>query len=258
MVSIQKNQNLFDLVAGKRVAIVGPAPYLVDKELGSLLDDYDVICRPNDIIPPIDRRKDYASRTDIMFHGCGTPQLDVLKNKVSLALEHFKKLKLVVCPVILSEHSEMYFYLSWPDDYVSNVVRNFYELNKYDIPFYWIGVKDYKTLYGIVGQQPNVGVLAIIMLLCYPIEELFVSGYTFYLGGDKFEDQYYNKHYFDKLYQPPEKKYDVNGGHGYDANMTQIMFFKSLCEQQGNRIRVDSYLNDLLQLNHSNVVGLEY
>ena len=47
MPDISLDSNLLSLVEGKRVAVVGPAPYLKGRQMGSLFDNYDIIVRPN-------------------------------------------------------------------------------------------------------------------------------------------------------------------------------------------------------------------
>ena len=39
--------SLSEFVKNKRVAVVGPAAYLEGKNFGKLIDDYDVVVRPN-------------------------------------------------------------------------------------------------------------------------------------------------------------------------------------------------------------------
>lgn len=255
MFDISLNPNLMQLVAGKRVAIIGPSPHLVGKNQGSCFDDYDIVCRINDIIPLPNLRKDYGSRTDIMFHNFGTPWMDGLKRKIQGSKQHFDELKMAVCPVILSEHSEVSSYLSWPDNYISKVVNNFHSINENFIPFYWIGVKDYKTIYKLVGAQPNSGMMAILMLSKYPIKELLVSGFTFFAEGTKLEEVYCDGHW-DELEASKRNNYGIHSGHGYHANISQINLFKKFIKMHYNLIRVDSKLNDLLQLEHPSVLKL--
>ena len=54
---------LEEYLAGKRVALVGPAPYLIGQNRGRVIDDYDVVVR---IQPEIFCPEDYGSRTDIV------------------------------------------------------------------------------------------------------------------------------------------------------------------------------------------------
>ena len=174
MFDININEDLEKIVKDKKVAIIGPAPYLKGKNLGDTLEEADIICRINEFMPPNELHKDYGSRTDIMFHNFGTPWIKLHKEKIENNKEKFQQLKLVVCPTIKSEHSETN-YLSWSDDYVSNVVRNFNNIDTGDVPFYWLGVKDYKKIYSSIGVESNTGMLAIMILLHYPIKEILVS-----------------------------------------------------------------------------------
>ena len=254
MFDISINDDLKKIVEGKKVAVIGPAPYLKNKSLGKTLEEADVICRINEFMPPTELINDYGSRTDIMFHNFGTPWMKPHKEKIENNKERFSKLKLVVCPAIKSEHSEV-DYLSWGDDYISNVVRNFNEVETGDVPFYWIGVKDYKKIYRAVGAESNTGMLAIMMLLHYPIKELLVSGFTFYLGGNTYDDLYYRGHF-------PQEHIDgntfgIHAGHGYHANTRQIEVFRALCSHFGPLIRVDSYIDNLLQIQHPSQLRLE-
>jgi hypothetical protein len=254
MFDIAINKTLESIVRGKKVAVIGPAPYLKGKKLGKVLEGYDVVCRINEFMTPEDLVQDYGKRTDIMFHNFGTPWMKPHKEKIENNQDCFKQLKLVVCPAIKSEHAETN-YLSWSDDYVSNVVRNFNDVETGDVPFYWLGIRDYKKIYSSVGAESNTGMLAIMMLLHYPIKELLVSGFTFYLGGNTYDDLYYRGHF-------PQEHIDgntfgIHAGHGYHANMRQIEVFRILCSKFGPTIKVDSYINNLLQMQHPSLLKIE-
>ena len=82
---------------------------------------------------------------------------------------HWEDLKMVVCPTIKAL-GEQWDYLGWSDDYVSDVVKNFESVNHCNIPFYWVGVRDYKSLWSMVGVEPNCGILAIMISLCYNVQ----------------------------------------------------------------------------------------
>ena len=118
---ITKNEYLNNLLDGKRIVIVGPSPHLVDQNIGSTIDDYDVVCRVNDIIPVSELRKDYGKRTDILFHNCSTDGMPGLIEKIEHNKTHWENLKMVVCPSIkaLGPQND---YLSWSNDYISDVV----------------------------------------------------------------------------------------------------------------------------------------
>tara|TARA_R110000824_G_scaffold27618_1_gene93662 strand:- start:6941 stop:7681 length:741 start_codon:yes stop_codon:yes gene_type:complete len=245
MFDISLNENILSLVKGKRVAVVGPAPYLVDSYMGEEIDGYDTIARPNAFVIPTNIQKDYGSRTDIMFHNLGTPWQEGLKEQIKNDEDSFKNLKMVGCLATKSDHSETNF-LNWPEDYVSNVVRNFNEINKYSLPFYWIGNKDYRTLYERIGVEPNTGLMTAAVMLCYPVKEIFVSGFSFYLQGSTHNTTYYEGF----LSEADKKIYNgrYGSGHGSHANKVQIDFFKMLAKENPTVIKIDKTMKKLLKL----------
>tara|TARA_R100000995_G_scaffold71200_1_gene39844 strand:+ start:2113 stop:2850 length:738 start_codon:yes stop_codon:yes gene_type:complete len=245
MPDISLDKNLLSLTEGKRVAVVGPAPYLIGSGDGAKIDEYDLVVRPNAFSVPSDLRQDYGSRTDIMFHNLGTPWQEGLKEQIKNDQESFKNLKMVGCLATKSQHSETNF-LSWPEGHVSNVVRNFNEINKYDVPFYWIGNKDYRTLYNEIGVEPNTGIMTITVLLRYPVSELFVTGFSFYLQGNTHDATYYQGF----LAESDKKVYKGFYGkrHGDRANQVQINFFKTLTRNNPEKLKVDEPIKKLLQL----------
>ena len=101
-----------------------------------------------------------------------------LKEQVQNNPEDFKQLKMVVCPIIKSDHSEVN-YMSWPDNHVSACATNFNQVNKHNVPFYWIGVKDYQKIYKQVGVEPYTGIMTICTLLNYPVQEMYIAGFDF-------------------------------------------------------------------------------
>ena len=244
MFDISLNDNLLSLVEGKRVAVVGPAPYLRDSNAGEDIDSYDIIVRPNSFQIPSYLKKDYGSRTDIMFHNLGTPWQEGLKEQIKQNEQSFKKLQMVGCLATKSDHSETNF-LNWPEDHVSNVVRNFKEVNNYNIPFYWIGNTDYRKLYRRIGVEPNTGMMTITVLLHYPIKEFFVTCFSFYLLGNTYDTTYYHGY----LAEADKKIYNgkYGTGHGDHVNNVQIEFFKTLIKENSSVLTTDKTIKMLLE-----------
>lgn len=248
MKKLEINKDLYDIVQGKTVALIGPAGYLQGKNLHKHLDDYDVVCRPNEIIPLKQQRLDYGNRTDIMFCNFGTQWMPGIKRKIESEdrREYFKNLKLVVCSATKASHQDVDF-LNWPDNHVSQVVHNFQDINEYDLPFYWIGVRDYNRIYAEIGVEFHTGMASIVTLLNYPIKELLITGFSFYTGGERYEDLYCPGH-MDKA--------DTDGrtfGHGSHAAMVQLSYFKRLLSLN-SCIKIDPYMNTMLDLNHDNLL----
>ena len=56
---------LFEIIKNKRVAIVGPSSSLENKNMGSLIDTYDIVIKINNFsnLPS----SDYGNKIDILF-----------------------------------------------------------------------------------------------------------------------------------------------------------------------------------------------
>jgi len=231
------NPILSSLVENKRVIVVGPAVSLVGKSEGAIIDDYDVVVRVNQFSVPKEIHKDYGSRTDIMFHNCGTPWMPGLEELAEKKPDELNALKMVVCPIIKADHSETNFH-SWADDHISACAYNFKSIST-EIPFYWIGVRNYLEVYRRIGYEPYTGIMTICALLHYPIKELYITGFDFYT--DK-------RAYCDGILASvdAEHYYRNSGGtHGPGSNEAQIVFLKDLCHSFPN-LSVDDKIKEIL------------
>ncbi len=242
---IKQDPRLLELVKGKNICLVGPAPYLVERARGKEFDNYDLIARPNEIIPLPNLRKDYGNRTDLLFCNFGTPWMPGIERKIALNDNngHFKNIKMVIGSAIKSDHSEGNF-LEWSDDYVSNVPRNFQSINEHNLPFYWIGVRDYKNLHNIIGVEFNTGIAAIAILLHYPIAKLNLAGFTFYHGGNSYKELYCEGHMDSQ--DTDGRSFGISAGHGQIAHMRQLHFFKILYEKFKDKIIIDDTMRQII------------
>ena len=232
------DSRLLSLLKGKRVAIVGPAAYLTGKGHGKEIDQYDVVIRPNAFSVPLKAQTDYGRRTDIMFHNMGTPWMPGLKEQVKENPDALKSLKMVVCPVIKADHSEVNF-MSWPDTHISACATNFDQFNKDNIPFWWVGVANYKKMYREVGCQPYSGIITLLIASkCYP-SELLLTGFDFYLGSGLYYEDYLAPV---DSYQERSNK---GGSHGSGCNSKNLECAKRW-ENTESFSKVDSHLRNLL------------
>lgn len=231
----EKSEKLSKLVKDKRVVLVGPAQYLVGKGLGSAISGYDTICTVN-YMSPGKFTADYGDRTDIMFYNCSTASIKQMDQHFKDNPEFTKELKLVACPVVKALGPDKW--TTWGNNHVSAVVTNFKGINKYNIDFHWIGVKNYRYLFNLMGcREPNSGPLAMMMILEHEPKELFITGFTFYMDSGAYFSGYAT--------QAPGWK----GVPGHPQR-DQINFFKKHILP---KIKIDSHLNKLLKLNHNNV-----
>jgi hypothetical protein len=233
----EKNEKLSELIENKTVVLVGPAQYLMNKNLGNIINQFDVVCRVN-YMAPSEFINDYGDRTDIMFYNCATSSLEQMKQHFQEYPDFSKKLKLTVCPVVKVLGPENW--TEWDDEFIAPVVKNFNDINIYNGDFHWVGMRNYKYLFNLIKcVEPNSGVLAMPIILEHNPKEFFVTGFTFYRNK--------NDSYFEGY---ATKAQDWRGVSGHPQE-SQINFFQKFIGQ--HNIQIDSYLNNLLKLNHHNV-----
>lgn len=236
----KQSEELLRLIKNKSVVLVGPAQYLMGKRIGSFINSFDTTCRVN-YMAPSNLEEDYGNRADIMFYNCSALSLGQMKQHFEEYPDYSKKLKLTVCPVVKVLGPEKW--KEWGTDFVSPVVKNYESINIHNHNFHWIGMENYRYLFDLIAcQEPNTGLLAISIIMEHEPKEVFFTGFTFYE----------NKHdtYFPN-YATRDLKWTGVTGH---PQQLQKNFFKNKILPQG--IKIDSYLNDLLKLNHSNIYKL--
>lgn len=197
------NKELENLLKNKRVALVGPAPYLIGLGKGEIIDNYDIVVR---IQPEIYSPQDYGSRTDIVqscMNSSYSPK--IAKYLETIPKDKYPKFIISNNTVARETYQGSKVWFDVVDEY-----NNY--LEKYGVPFahlkqddgtfercalYWeIYAKKHiekigKT-YTVYSANLNSGYGACSMLLSYPIKELGVFGMDFYNFGNysKIEDKY--------------------------------------------------------------------
>lgn len=236
-------EGVLNTLKGKRVALIGPSPHLLGLKKGPMIDQCDIVCRVNDIVPS-NYAEDYGNKNDIIFHACPTLWIDNFANKLARDVETTKKIKYVICPKIKAIH-----------DGSGSVVDNFNNINKYDIPFWWIGESNYHYLHSQVGCEPNTGIMAIQILLACGVKELFLSGFSFYqqyTNNQKYGECYYNN----EEYSPHTQRKNTSPFSGHNQTL-QANYFKNLMFNYQKIVMVDSFINQMLDIQHPNVLELE-
>lgn len=249
--SCNTDQRLKEYLSGKKVAFVGPSPYLNGQNKGREIDSYDIVVRIQHDILNVD---DYGSRSDII-QSClnsnyGPPLVNHLKN-----VSEDKKPKFIICNDTASELKDNG---QWA--FVDEVYEPiFKEMN---IPLihlknedgtwdrwalYWeIYAKQHiekfaKGSYTTYSANFNSGYGALNVLMSYPLDELAVFGVDFYNTGiPQTNEQKYNQTYINT--------YGDEGRHlGPDKilhdQISQIMHCKNVLLKD-KRFKLDQVIYD--------------
>ena len=197
------NEELVEYLKDKKVALVGPAPYLIGKGRGTEIDSHDVVVR---IQPEIFSPEDYGSRTDIVqscMNSSYSPK--IARYLETIPKEQYPKFIISNNTVARETYPGSKIWADVVDEY-----DNY--LKKYGVPFahlrnddktfdrwalYWEiyakkHIEKIGDSYTIYSGNLNSGYGAYSMLLSYPIKQLSVFGMDFYNFGKyaKIEDKY--------------------------------------------------------------------
>lgn len=242
----KKDEELEKYLYNKKVALIGPAPYLQNYEIGEFLNKYDVLCRMNEIFP-VGQEKKYGSRTDIAFLNCASISVSDYIYKIRESLDISENMKYIICPVIKAQH-----------DWKGDVVENAKMLNICNIPFSWIGKENYTMIHKEIGVEPNTGLMSILILLQYPIKELFITGMTFY---SEFVGPVYDRNTYDIYYHREHTPFNLQIGafnpHLGHSQKEQINYFKNnILKKYFDKIKIDSHFSNILQVSYNNILQL--
>jgi hypothetical protein len=208
---------LSQFLDGKTVALVGSAAYLNDQRQGKLIDSYDVVVRVNHLHPikPF-MKKHIGRRTDIIYTEGGIPRItpDNLK-------ELFMDPPLMIVGLPVQDR-----------------IENLREVCAGKIPFSFIHESIYNNNSPL---KPLTGVAALHHLLSFPITELYMTGFSFYLDNERYnlEDSCDNHNH-----QYPDS--GAGDGPNWHLPREQALWFKSFYPQN-SRIVIDDYLKELLE-----------
>lgn len=230
----EKNTHLADLVEGKKIAIVGPSPHLENLNYGEKIDSYDIVVRLNQKFAiPEKKHKDFGSKTDIMFGSFNhLNQSECDKNK-----DYIKTLKLLVCPMV--SMWDLPSQNRWFDST--------------GVPYHNICDGHLFKIFKEVGTTCNTGFMSLIILLNYNIEEIFITGMTFFdmnKWGNVYFDEYYDsvKEATGNTYGAWNQERKVDGlaaRADLHDQQCQINYFKKIIDKYYlNPIVLDDYLKE--------------
>lgn len=222
--------NLFyEFVKGKCIALVGPAESILNTNKGNIIDKFDLVVRLNKSIPlPSSLSHDIGTKTDIIYNSLNTSDFPGENN---LNPKLYKKYDVkFVCSSYPFNHKIFH------DDIASYVYKY-----KFELPLKVMDDLKFRNFEKILGTRPYTGSCAIMDLLSYPIQYLYITGLDFY------QTKYYN-----------EYRHISKEGLKYNKNNTihqakpQIDYLKNV-SLFDNRIILDPFLDKLLYNNYYKV-----
>ena len=218
-----------DYLSGKNVAIIGPAKSIQGTSLGSMIDKFDIIVRINKALPIPERLKiDIGSRTDILYNSLNTTDYPG-ENNINVNFLKSNGVKFVCCP--------------YPNNGVfQNDITMFIKNSQFQIPFRSVNYRHFIEAQNMMKTRPYSGTMAIIDLLKFNINMLYVTGIDFYMTP------YYNE------YRIISKK-KLNGirDNNIHKNLPQINYLRIL-SLTDKRVVVDNLLKGILFKNYIKLV----
>jgi len=238
----QSNYRLTEYLKGKRVVLVGPSPHLKGQKLGKVIDGYDVVCRVNEV-SPFGLEEDYGSRTDIIFHAC---HKDGVGNFITSLKKMGSKLKDTEFLIAPQRTADPYVKEGRYKKALSGVGCSIKFLSMDD--WFWNLCSEQ------VGTHPNTGILAMLLLARSALKELFITGFSFYVQGWKPEERHH-KAYIEYGGDAPTNRVEISSGH--PQHQQRWWFRNKFLSANKDLVKVDSYLDCMLRLQHHNVHPLK-
>jgi hypothetical protein len=219
-------------LSGKKVCIVGPAPKIIGSSSGEVIDSYDIVVRLNNGYMFCDKhREDIGMKMNIIYQTA----IPKLGRGVTMPIEKLQnKVKWVCC--------------SYPDEKHRKNICNFIKYVDNRIFMHIMNRDRWGELSLSIGGQvgkgpipPTTGLAAIVDLLYYDIERLYITGFTFFKVHKKRERIYYRGYGTTPSYETPANLKDSK--HNFKA---ELGFFKNIIKSD-SRVDYDNVLKKVVK-----------
>jgi len=234
----KKDESFDELVRGKRIAYVGPAPNIIGKSYGEKIDSYDLVFRIGD--PPVGflgrtgHERDFGSRTDVLVHSFNEHD----RFELSQDIAWLRKRKFLFQPMVQSNGT--------PE------IKAWFKMigvQSYSVPDHHIKSDDHWNkgkpgyLYDHLKSLPNTGFVGILTLLNYDVKEIFMTGMTFYNMGQWDGEKNYFPEWYGSL---KHKTFGLNERRDLHHPMADINHFKEILKVKSHRDKIlfDEFLEN--------------
>lgn len=183
-------QEYHGYLRGKSVALVGPAETTRDAAGGGVIDSHDVVVRMNNAYRwapyGAELARDIGSRTDVLY--ICPAEVEEMGRDACMQLKRSSCRFVVVWDYLAATEDEARGDPRWAREHgvwtrrghLREPKRLLEQVAKVQV----ITInRRYRELLEQVGANPKAGFMALMDLLCSPIERLFVTGMTFMHGG---------------------------------------------------------------------------
>jgi len=169
------DEELAKLVKGKRVAFVCPSPHLRGMKMGEYIDSFDLVVRVNQAFHMEEGDwEDYGKRTDILVNCLNINKINALIKDMDFA----KDMKYIICSNVSM----------WDVERVNCFLR------LTEVPWHNVSDGYLFKIFKEIGTTVNTGLTGIITLMNYDMEELYVTGMSFF-NMNQFGQVYYEKYH---------------------------------------------------------------
>ncbi len=222
MPPIKESLDFHRFVAGKSVAVVGPATTIVGSKQRDKIESHDIVIRMNKAMPvPQSLEEDTGTRCDVFYH-CMSERPEE-GGKIDEAMLEGAGVKW-----FCSTYPEMDIFAK---DFVSFRKKH----SGMKIPFHSLGKNLFVWMRDTMKTRPNTGMCIIADLLHSGVASIYVTGFTF------FKTQYV------KSYRNISSQLmEINANQVTHRQPPQIEWFISMVGKSGV-IELDDYLKNMLE-----------
>jgi len=253
-----------NFIKNKKIAIVGPAPYLEGMNMGTFIDSYDIVVRLNlGVYLGATNPADYGKTVSIVYINqkvrdkFGLEYPPIFDSSMFIVGQSMKYkgtsiIKCTICNKYISDNQEYYsFSGNFDDKCVHWNCKNYMD---YDLFNKKMVLNNTDPLKNKLGEPPLIGLVAIEHILSLYPKEIYVTGFDFFkaLKLQKIENDKTKKDTtinVSKIYGKGYRVLDGFDANHKDLNNKQISYMRKLLKNNDKILKVDNYLKKILKKN---------
>lgn len=222
------------LIDGKRVALIGPSPHLINSKNGDFIDSFDTVIRINELGISKSLFGDYGSKTNVAF-------LTLTEQSVPVYKKMIQELDLTSLNLIAHPRDELN-YNPYEKTYSKKSSSEYFKELNLDIDLFQIEKPSFEERCIYFECFPTTGSLAIYEILQHNFTELYISGFSFYTTKNRYSKP---KILFEQQSPSVDRKHNIRkSGHNIDKEVETIN--KLLSSHSNKNITYDKLFKKLI------------